>query len=159
MEIFSKLLKGAEEAGEKAKVIIEINKVRIQISQKQKEIDDIFKKIGETVFSMYEHSDIENILENVEESCQECIKKQKEVKELEQKIRELSNEKHCPQCDKIEGQDTKFCSSCGYKFEIQEVMDKKEEQEDILEIKQCLKCSANNEAEAKFCGNCGEEIQ
>lgn len=120
MSFLNKLKKGASDAGEKAKVVIEVNKLKLQQSQTQKEINEEFKKMGETVFQLFQNGSFDGLAEMVEDRCNNCMKKQKEIRELEQKIEELNNERKCPNCKEIIDSDIKFCPSCGHSFESSE---------------------------------------
>lgn len=159
MKLFSNLKKGASEASEKAKVMIEINKLKIQISQNQKEIDEEFKKIGQTVFELFKAEEMTELSVELKDSCNICINKQEKIKELELEIRELNNEKDCPKCGHVVKLDIKFCPSCGHMFEIKEVHTDLEPEETQEEIVKCSKCGIENEEDAKFCCSCGASIE
>lgn len=153
MGFFDKLKKGASEAGEKAKIMIEINRVKMQISQAQKELQEEFKKIGETTFELYRKGNFDELAELINENCNNCLKKEEEIEALQLEMKEISDTKICPECNKEVNNDTKFCSSCGYKFETQD-----EEEEQINDALICSKCNANLDVDSKFCDECGEEI-
>ncbi|WP_432407285.1 double zinc ribbon domain-containing protein [Wukongibacter sp. M2B1] len=153
MSFFDKLKKGASEAGEKAKIMIEINKVKVQIFQTEKELKDEFKTIGETTFELYKKGNFDKLLESIEENCNNCLKKLEEIKELELEIKEINDGKKCPDCNKDVSYDTKFCYYCGYKFKVKDY--KEELMNDTLI---CRNCNANLDKGSKFCANCGEEI-
>ncbi|SKC82987.1 zinc ribbon domain-containing protein [Maledivibacter halophilus] len=159
MKLFKDIKKGAAEASEKAKLMIEINKFKIQISQNQKEIDEEFRKIGETVFELFKEGNTEELPEGIIESCNACLSKQEKNKELELEIRKLKNEKNCPKCGNTVKLDVKYCPSCGNKLEVIEEENNLESQEKPSEITvKCNKCQTENEENAKFCCNCGESI-
>ena len=160
MKLFKDLKKGATEASEKAKVMIEINKLKIQISQNEKEIDDEFRKIAETVFDMFKAGNMGEMTSSIIESCDMCLSKEEKNKELEIEIRKFKNERECSNCGATVKLDIKFCPSCGYKFEITEKYTDLQS-EKILEVTivKCSKCGVENEKDAKFCGGCGEEIE
>lgn len=156
MKFFDKLKQGANGAGGKAKGIIEVNKLKIQVSQKTKEIDETLQNIGKTVFDLYQKKNMDELLNLVEAQLQFCIDKKEEIKSLEIKIKELINEKDCPECSKVVPLETKFCSSCGYRFEFTESV-QAEQNESISEGQKCIQCDYDLEEGARFCGNCGHE--
>ncbi|SHJ89624.1 zinc ribbon domain-containing protein [Paramaledivibacter caminithermalis] len=160
MKLFKDLKKGATEASEKAKLMIEINKFKIQISQKQKEIDDEFKKIGKTIFELFKAGEIGELPDSIRESYNICLLKQEEIKELEKEIRKLKNEKHCPQCQNKVKPDIQFCPCCGYRFEEIEGHTNLESQKNLVKTTvKCSKCETENEKNAKFCCSCGKAIE
>jgi ribosomal protein L37E len=160
MKLFKDLKKGAAEASEKAKLMIEVNKFKIQISQNQKEIDDELKQIGEVMFELFKAGNIGGFPDEVKESCDLCLSKQEKNKELELEIRKLKNEKDCPQCGNSVKLKTKFCSSCGYRFEIIEENINSESQKISAQTTvKCSKCEMENEENAKFCCSCGEAME
>lgn len=160
MKLFQDIKKGAAEASEKAKLMIEVNKFKIQISQNQKEIDDELKKIGEVIFELFKAGNIGELPDSVKESCDLCLSKQEKNKELELEIRKLKNEKDCPQCGNAVKLEIKFCSSCGHQFEMIEENTELESQETPVQTTiKCSKCGTENEEDAKFCCSCGESIE
>ncbi|MBC8079071.1 MAG: zinc ribbon domain-containing protein, partial [Gorillibacterium sp.] len=50
MSFFDKLKSGVTDAGNKAKLAVEVNRLKLQNHSKQKEIDQNFQKIGKQVF-------------------------------------------------------------------------------------------------------------
>ncbi|WP_432662811.1 zinc ribbon domain-containing protein [Wukongibacter baidiensis] len=153
MSFFDKLKKGASEAGEKAKVIIEINRVKMQISQAQKELQDEFKKIGETTFELYKKGNFDGLSELIEGNCNNCLKKLEEIEALELEAKEITDGKKCPDCNKVVDYDTRFCSFCGYKFETQD-----EKEESLKDTLICRNCNESLDEDCKFCANCGDAV-
>ncbi|CAN7545758.1 zinc ribbon domain-containing protein [Paenibacillus sp. LjRoot153] len=115
MSFFDKVKQGASEAAKKAQQTVEITKFKTQVSLKEREIDKIYKIIGESVYASYLSGDYTQVEANVSEYCQGIAQINQEISELEQKIAEVRNEKECT-CGKVVAVDTKFCSSCGHHF-------------------------------------------
>lgn len=159
-----KFKKGAAEAGEKAKVLLEVNKIKLQITQKQKEIDDEYKKIGELVFKAYQNETTEDSNGAIEECCKNCIKKREEIQEMEDKVRELneektygaSDDKTCPTCGKLVGSERKFCPACGHNFTAGE--NHPSTSQVTAKTNVCPTCEAAVEAGSKFCVHCGTKL-
>lgn len=153
-----KFKKGVSDAGNMAKTLVDINKIKIQISQKDKEIETCYKSIGETVFNAFSDGSFANIEELVLDKCNEVIEKLEQKKQLNQRIEELSNEKECV-CGKTVPIDTKFCPHCGYKFD-EVIIPKNESKEAVLEEEKyvCSVCNAEVEAGAKYCPKCGNPM-
>lgn len=54
--------------------------------------------------------------ENVMQFCREIRSRQLEIVELNKKIIELNNQKHCDKCDRVNQMEVKFRSECGQEF-------------------------------------------
>lgn len=115
MSFFDKVKQGASEAAKKAQQTVEITKFKTQISLKEREIDKVYKLIGESVFASYQSGNMELVAAHVADFCTGITVIQQEISELEQKIAEVRNEKECV-CGKVVAMETKFCSSCGHHF-------------------------------------------
>lgn len=151
MSFLNKFKKGVAEAGTLAKVTVEVNRLKLQISNKKKEVQEQYSRIGETVFHIRQQGESEASLAAIDEYCAKIVEIQGEMKQLELKINELSNEKICG-CGKVLDLDAKFCVSCGNKFEeAVEVFTEPEEAETAA----CPSCQQAVQIDAKFCGSCG----
>ncbi|WNR42085.1 zinc ribbon domain-containing protein [Paenibacillus roseipurpureus] len=115
MSFFDKVKQGASEAAKKAQQTVEITKFKTQISLKEREIDKIYKLIGESVFASHQSGNMDQVASHVADYCTGITVIQLEISDLEQKIAEIRNEKECV-CGKVVATDTKFCSSCGHHF-------------------------------------------
>lgn len=151
MSFLDKFKKGVAEAGTLAKVTVEVNRLKLQISNKKKEIQEHYLRIGEAVFQIRQEAESEDKLAAIDEWCSQILGIQAEIKELELKINELSNEKTCG-CGKVLPLDAKFCVSCGHKFEEVIVVPSEPEQEATAT---CPSCHQVIQSDAKFCGSCG----
>lgn len=146
-----KVKKGVSDASSKAKTMVDINKLKSQISQLNKEIDEEYKRIGLIVFNSFKDNNEENANEQIEERCNVILKKLEEINAINREVMELTNEKKCS-CGANISMDAKFCPSCGKKFEDAV---KEEEVKKII----CSQCNAELEEEAKFCPNCGNLVK
>ncbi|OCT13409.1 hypothetical protein A8709_17510 [Paenibacillus pectinilyticus] len=115
MSFFDKVKQGASDAAKKAQQTVEITRLKTQISSKEREIDKIYKLIGESVYTSSLASDFSRVEANVTDYCQGITQIKEEISEIELKITEVRNEKECV-CGKVVVADTKFCSSCGHHF-------------------------------------------
>ncbi len=78
--------------------------------------------------------------------------------------------KKCPKCQTEVDENAKFCPSCGYNFESDQLMKCPSCGKDIPKtskfcpecgkpiVTKCLKCGTEIPAGAKFCPNCGEKV-
>lgn len=151
-----KFKSGVSEASNRAKVMVDVNRLKLQIAQKHKEICEEHEIIGQIVYELFEHQETENLEERVTEHCQKIYDMKKEIGELELKILDLNEEKECPACKKVVPIDSKFCPSCGYRFpEVVQVVEDGEE----VEVRKCSACGASILGHDKFCAECGAEVE
>lgn len=119
MSFFKKLTetvsKGVSTATEKAQQTVEITKLHAQISGKRKEIDRKYAEIGESVYKAYLGGDLSAAEADVIPACQQIADRERDIEALEDRIRELRNEKEC-ECGQRVPFQTKFCPACGRKF-------------------------------------------
>ena len=154
MSFFDKLKKGVSEAQTKVTVTVEVNRLRMQISSKKKDIESEYRKIGEAYFANFTATEKKDIAALLDSHCENILAIQKEIREIEEKIKEINNEKSC-ECGKIVPRETKFCPSCGHKFEDEPSAAQEPESSASAETARCSSCNAEMEADAKFCPSCG----
>jgi RNA polymerase subunit RPABC4/transcription elongation factor Spt4 len=165
--------KGVSTATEKAQQTVEITKLHTQISGKRKDIERRFAQIGEAVFEAYLKKDLSLAEGMVIPECEAIAGIRKEIAGLEDRIRELRNEKEC-ECGQTVPYDTKFCPSCGRKFpepvpvpvEVlpQEENEAKEEEPqsvvvDVEAKRVCEGCGTVLQPEVRFCPDCGRPAE
>jgi len=122
MSFFDKLKVGVSEAGNKAKVLVEINKLRLLNTGKTNEINTLYQEIGKMVVTSVEQDESlekENYLLLIE---QISILKY-EIEQNKMKISNLSDQKECPKCQKMNPIDSRYCMKCGHAYRIYEVND------------------------------------
>ena len=155
---FGKLKQGASEAGKRAQVTVEVNRLKMQISSKEKEIANIYNRMGESTYQALQSGDLNSVKDELMEYVELINHKKEEVAEIDEKIRVLRNEKLCPSCNKAQPMETKFCSSCGHKFE--EPSESQDDEDEVTEVKAaCPDCEAELEPGSSFCGECGHKIE
>lgn len=123
MSIFDKLKQGVNDAGQKAKAAVEVNRVKAQIQAAQKQVEEKQAQIGQLVFHMFDTGSTVALTSEMKAICEEISLVQIEIKQLASKLREMHNEKEC-NCGKVIPLDTRFCPFCGYEFAKQpEIID------------------------------------
>lgn len=165
--------KGVSTATEKAQQTVEITKLHTHISGKRKEIERRYARIGEAVYEAYLKKDLSLAEGLVIPECDEISGIRKEIAGLEERIRELRNEKEC-ECGQEVPYDTKFCPSCGRKFpepvpvQVEVVPSEKEEEPEeepeavVIEAEAspvCEGCGAELQSDMRFCPDCGAPVQ
>jgi division protein CdvB (Snf7/Vps24/ESCRT-III family) len=139
MDLFDKMKKGISDAGAKAKDMVEITRLNNQIGQRQRDIEQVYNKIGQAVFKAFQDNTLLEIEEAIKDFSQEIVQKQQEIAELESNITENKStdtnapyvpetqspetrgdqdpdQKVCPTCGQVSASETKFCPACGNKF-------------------------------------------
>ncbi|MBG9736252.1 zinc ribbon domain-containing protein [Paenibacillus alvei] len=153
---FDKLKQGAAEAGKKAQTTIEVNRLKFQISSKEKEITGIYSRMGECVYHAMQNESLEEISDQLLLFSEQVNQKKAEIQEIEDRIRTVQNEKLCPACSKPAALDTKFCSSCGHHF-----VDHNPNMEngEIKVMVVCPVCQVASEKGSSFCAECGHKFE
>ncbi|MGG1663716.1 hypothetical protein [Brevibacillus sp. NRS-1366] len=112
-----KLKQGVTDAGQKAKTVVEINRIKNQMEEMLKLQEEKQAKIGEIVFSMFASNQPVSTNPEIEGYCHDIVTIQNEMKQLQIKSKELHNEKDCS-CGKVVALETKFCPACGHQFSM-----------------------------------------
>lgn len=154
MGFFDKVIQTSQDLGKKTKSTVEQNRLRMQISDKQKKIESNKLNIGEAIFSRFSLG--KEVPEEIVLFCQQISSLQNEISEINKKIRLLAGEIECPSCGEIVKEGVKFCPSCGYKLdeltdEISKPSNEKEESSLL-----CEHCQSPLSESEKFCGECGQ---
>ncbi|MED1859028.1 zinc ribbon domain-containing protein [Brevibacillus reuszeri] len=117
MSFLDKLKQGVTDAGQKAKTVVEINRLKLQAQDLAKQVEEKQAKIGEIVFMSFSQNQTVTVTSEIEGYCHEIVEIQSEIKQLHSKIKELNNEKVCD-CGKVVSLETKFCPTCGHQFSM-----------------------------------------
>lgn len=115
MSFMDKVKSGFSEAGSKAKIVVEVNKLKLQNSNKQKEIEKLYQSIGR-LFFLNAVGTLEEVAESDYQSdVAEIVRLENEIEENKKQIKTIANEKDCF-CGKSSPLDARFCPSCGHTF-------------------------------------------
>ena len=124
---FNKLKSGASRTAYEAGKIARVRKVEGEIAQLRKQIDVFQERLGEVTYLSYIHNepqgqDAVDYIEELKSLEAQLITKQEEMKYIQDETRETADQTapppdiKCPNCNKMNSADTKFCSSCGTKL-------------------------------------------
>ncbi|MFC6331490.1 zinc ribbon domain-containing protein [Paenibacillus septentrionalis] len=119
MSFIDKLKSGVSEAGMKAKVLVEINRLKLINVGKQNEINGLYKEIGEKVTLAAELGQ-ELQLSYFSDQLEKISMLKTEIEQNLLKITNLSDEKQCPACQRSNPIDALQCPHCGNSFIVQE---------------------------------------
>ncbi|GAC41016.1 zinc ribbon domain-containing protein [Paenibacillus popilliae] len=113
--ILQKLKEGAAKASEKAKNVIEINRLQSQIAAQRKEIEQNVYLIGEWVYDAYKKKDLTLAEDEIMALGDANLVLEGEIKRLEWKVSELHHEKRC-ECGEVAPLTSNYCAACGRKL-------------------------------------------
>ncbi|MBP1999065.1 ribosomal protein L40E [Paenibacillus shirakamiensis] len=124
MSFFDKFKAGVTEAGNKAKLLVEINRIKLQNKDLKDQMNQHFEDIGRLVYDKFgpdqhqnsERGDISNAGMNVIFNKIRALKQEIEQNTLH--IQNLQDHKTCKKCGAEMPAEAKFCTACGATFEI-----------------------------------------
>lgn len=119
MSFLDKLKTGVSEAGSKAKILVEINKLKLVNVGKQNEINGLYKEIGEKVTQAAELGQ-ELKLAFFSDQLEQIAILKGEIEQNQLRIVNLSDDKQCPSCQSTLPIDAKECPNCNNSFLIEE---------------------------------------
>ncbi|MCR8655818.1 zinc ribbon domain-containing protein [Paenibacillus endoradicis] len=120
MSLIDKIKSGVSEAGHKAKIVVEVNKLRIINVSKQSEINSLYKQIGEKVSQFVDQNiSLEPSLFASELEQIDILKFEIEQNILQ--IHNLNDEKSCPHCHHDNAFDARECAQCHAPFPIHDI--------------------------------------
>ncbi len=191
MSFFKKLTetvtKGVSSATEKAQQTVEITRLYAQVNGKRREIEKLYQRIGESIYEAHRRNDPAGADQPVRALIGEIDALRREIASLEERIKELRNEKTCA-CGQVASYDAKFCPACGSRFPEPAVMvpevvsggeeEREEERKEERSSEEdeaakpngaaaatdeqlpvvCSGCGHPVEAGAAFCVNCGKPL-
>jgi hypothetical protein len=115
MSFMDKVKSGFSEAGSKAKTVVEVNKLKLQIGNKQKEIEKLYQNIGRAFFLNAAGRTADGAEADYTPSIENILRLEQEIEENQKQIKVLSNEKDCV-CGKPAPLEARFCPNCGHTF-------------------------------------------
>jgi len=114
MSFFDKLKSGVAEAGNKAKIAVEVNRLKMQNSSKQKEIEQEYQHIGKMVFDSLERESMCSP-EQLQPMVNRIVQLQDEIQLNLHQINAIADEKKCT-CGHTVPVAARFCPECGHQF-------------------------------------------
>ncbi len=135
---------------------IEDAKLKISIADKEDEIEEIYIKMGKTVYDQYKVG--EDVGKAFTKESKKIDKILSEIEEHKKTILYNKGLRICEKCNEVISNQSAFCSNCGVKQKPMKVkkdkkVDKKEKEE--MTEKVCPQCGLVSESKAKFCNKCG----
>lgn len=115
MSFMDKVKTGFSEAGSKAKMMVEVNKLKMQSSGKQKEIEKHYQEIGQLIFQAAMERIPEGQAVDYQVNIDAIVQLEGEIQDIKRQLKALTKEKECV-CGKAAPLDARFCPACGYTF-------------------------------------------
>jgi len=153
MSFFDKVKQSASDAAKKAQQTVEITKLKSQISGKEKDMDQLFHNIGESVYHAHQANGSEESEAEVAGYLKELDELQLEIQLLEERIKNIRFEKSCS-CGKVVPLDARFCPECGAQLAEEAKPDTTFGEIRVI----CSHCMSENELNSKFCLTCGSDL-
>lgn len=110
-EFMGKAKAAADIAGKKTSEIVEISKLKLQITQLNSEVDKSYSRLGALVYESLKNSaDAKDVINVIVAEIDELNSK---IQEAEGKINELKNVVKCANCGMVNNDEAVYCSRCG----------------------------------------------
>lgn len=98
---------------EKTSRIAKETKLKMKMSQKKSDIEDIYEEIGKAIYQEHIREEKTDIKEQIEEFCTKIDVLSSEIDDIRTEILNLKDKKKCSVCAKEMDIEDKFCPSCG----------------------------------------------
>lgn len=141
----NKLTATSQSAVQMAKDLTETTRLNGQVNEAEKEINELYRKLGFEVYQAYREEPIPAGAELIAQ-LNELHEK---VEALKAQIQTINKASLCPACGAKISKGMVFCSSCGCR------LPEAEEKQVVL----CANCGGVLEEDALFCTNCGTRVE
>lgn len=149
-KIGSKISTGASAVVNKTKDIAGTTKINIQISEDEKEIENLYKQLGR----MYFEKNGKSVSPEYKEIVEQIFHLNDRIDEAKLEIQRIKGITICENCGAELNAGTKFCSKCGTK--VPEYVNTAE----VVETKiKCPACGHEEEQDISFCSACGCKLK
>ena len=101
--------------GKKTSDMVEIQKLRSQISSLEKNIDKNYVELGKLMFEKYQNG--EDLSDEAKAYCEEITGSAVLIEEYKAEIADIKGLRICPGCGEAAANDVVFCPKCGAKVE------------------------------------------
>ena len=144
----SKLTQAGQNTAKKAKDLTEVARLNGVIAGAERQISELYGKIGYGVYCAY----CKNPIPEVKELIEQVNELHQTIEESKAQIKVINAADLCPQCGAKINKGMTFCSGCGFKLP--------EAEQPVAEAAGfCSKCGAQVTADSVFCISCGEKLK
>ena len=140
-----KLSQAGQNTAKKAKDLTEVARLNSVISSAERQISELYGKIGYGVYCAY----CKNPIPEVRELIEQVNELHRTIEDSKAQIKTINAADLCPQCGAKINRNMAFCSSCGFKLPAEE--------QPAANI-YCSKCGAQVPGDSAFCTACGEKL-
>ena len=147
-EILNKAKAAAGVAGKKTEEMLETSKLKLQVVQINSDIDKIYKRIGELMYSQ-SRNNISASAE-IEDAMNQIDKLYQDATDINAKISEMQKFIKCSNCGAANSMDAIFCSRCGRTLSKENEQTKSEKSQSYVNIIYEEANSNENDEEEKF---------
>lgn len=102
---------GAQNIGYKSGQILEVSKINMTISSKEKEIEEIYIEMGKKLYKDYKADKL--LDKSLAEKCEEIAKIERNIASMKKKVLKLKDKKLCKKCGYEMERNAAFCPKCG----------------------------------------------
>lgn len=143
---------------DKSGKLIEETKLKIAISDKETDIDEVYEEIGKAVYNAYKAG--EDVGKEFTKQSKKIDKLNEEIKEMNKKILFNKSLRVCETCGETISLQSKFCTNCGEKQKPVKIKEEKKviKKEEVEVEKVCPECGEVCEPTVKFCNKCGHKF-
>lgn len=143
---------------DKSGKLIEETKLKIAISDKETDIDEVYEEIGKAVYEQYKAG--EDVGKEFTKLSKKIDKFNEEIKDMKTKILYNKSLRECASCGEVIALNSKFCTNCGEKQKAVKLKEEKKvtKKEEVEVEKVCPECGEVCATTAKFCSKCGHQF-
>ena len=117
-DLGKKITDTVDVVGKKTNEVVEIQKLRGQISSLERETAGCYEELGRILFEKYENH--EELPEEAEALCDTIAANMVLITEYENEIADMKGQQKCPSCGAVVKNDMNFCPKCGAKVKEEE---------------------------------------
>lgn len=110
-DVLNKAKDVADAVGKKTEELVEIGKMKMEISRLEKEISIIMEGLGRLMYNNREEK--ADITEQTTACMEQADELNARVAELRNKVAACQHQLRCPQCGSMNTQDSDYCKKCG----------------------------------------------
>lgn len=155
-DLGKKITDTVDVVGKKTNEVVEIQKLRGQISSLERETAGCYEELGKILFEKYENH--EEISEEAEALCDTIAANMVLITEYENEIADMKGQQKCPSCGAVVKNDMNFCPKCGAKVKDETAEEAGEEQEESCgceeKKEEACGCAQTEEAPEEKAADC-----
>lgn len=133
---------------QKAKELSELARLNSAVSDAEKQISELYGKIGYEVYCAYHDAPLPEVAELIGQ----VSALHQNIQDCKAQIKAINTANTCPQCGAKISKGMAFCSGCGFKLPVVE------QPAAAGQASFCTNCGAPIAAGSAFCTSCGKKV-